>query len=153
MVLTTDVNNGNIYNVRACARRRNKKGAYEKHLFVGIYIIRMLYIRIISIQPRPMVQFSHGVPRLCLRCHFGVKLTFCFTLALEIWWKITGKTVTNKYATRSVKMQKVPHLEELSSNYSKLFRVVYKGSLADAKAAENIPKNFICGDFFACYFC
>ena len=25
--------------------------------------------------------------------------------------------------------------------------------LSDAKAAENIPKNFICGDFFACYFC
>ena len=29
-------------------------------------------------------------------------------------------------------MQKVPHLEEYSSNYPKLFRVVYKGSLADA---------------------
>ena len=43
-----------------------------------------------------------------------------------------------------LKYKKVPHLEGLSSNYSKLFRVVYKGSLADAKVFEDIPKNFIC---------
>ena len=44
-------------------------------------------------------------------------------------------------------MQKVPHLEGLSSNYSKLFRVVYKGSLADTKVLENITQYVVRGDF------
>ena len=49
-------------------------------------------------------------------------------------------------------MQKVPHLEGLSSNYSKLFRVVYKGSLAHAEVFEDIPQYFVglyfsAGDF------
>ena len=35
-------------------------------------------------------------------------------------------------------MQKVPHLEGLSSNYSKLFRVVYKGLLAHAEIFKDI---------------
>ena len=38
-----------------------------------------------------------------------------------------------KYATWSVKIQKVSHLEGHSLNYSKLFRFVYKGSLTDAE--------------------
>ena len=42
-----------------------------------------------------------------------------------------------------LKNKKVPHLEGLSSNYSKLFRVVYKGSLADAKMAKNVAKYFV----------
>ena len=33
-----------------------------------------------------------------------------------------------------LKYKKVPHLEGLSSNYSELFRVVYKGSLAHAES-------------------
>lgn len=37
-----------------------------------------------------------------------------------------------------LKYKKVPHLEGLSSNYSKLFRVVYKGSLSDAEVAEYV---------------
>ncbi len=40
-------------------------------------------------------------------------------------------------------MQKVPHLEGLSSNYSKLFRVVYKGSLADAEVTICEYKSLI----------
>ena len=40
-------------------------------------------------------------------------------------------------------MQKVPHLEGLSSNYSKLFRVVYKGLLADAEVLEDIAEHFV----------
>lgn len=43
-------------------------------------------------------------------------------------------------------MQKVPHLEGLSSNYSKLFRVVYKGSLANAKMPKYIPQHLISSD-------
>ena len=43
-------------------------------------------------------------------------------------------------------MQKVPHLEGLSSNYSKLFRVVYKGSLADAEVLEDIAEYFVGSD-------
>ena len=46
-------------------------------------------------------------------------------------------------------MQKVPHLEGLSSNYSKLFRVVYKGSLADAEMAEDVVESFLGGDLTA----
>ena len=42
-------------------------------------------------------------------------------------------------------MQKVPHLEGLSSNYSKLFRVVYKGSLADAEVGEDVLKGIFTG--------
>ena len=49
-------------------------------------------------------------------------------------------------------MQKVPHLEGLSSNYSKLFRVVYKGSLADAKVFEYIAKHFVGCDLATSYF-
>ena len=37
-----------------------------------------------------------------------------------------------------LKYKKVPHLEELSSNYSKLLRVVYKGSFPDAEAGEDV---------------
>ena len=44
-------------------------------------------------------------------------------------------------------MQKVPHLEELSLNYSKLFRVVYKGLLADAEAGEDGLEDGVGGDF------
>ena len=42
-----------------------------------------------------------------------------------------------KYATWSVKIQKVHHLEGYSLNYSKLFRFVYKGSLTDAPSTIN----------------
>ena len=52
-----------------------------------------------------------------------------------------------------LKYKKVPHLEELSSNYSKLLRVVYKGSLADAKMGEDVFERFICGDFSTSDFC
>ena len=37
-----------------------------------------------------------------------------------------------------LKYKKVPHLEGLSSNYSKLFRVVYKGLLAHAEVGEDV---------------
>ena len=46
-------------------------------------------------------------------------------------------------------MQKVPHLEGLSSNYSKLLRVVYKGSLAHAEVLEDVSKDFVGGDLGA----
>ena len=46
-------------------------------------------------------------------------------------------------------MQKVPHLEGLSSNYSKLFRVVYKGSLSHAKMLEDVAENFVGCDLTA----
>ena len=47
-------------------------------------------------------------------------------------------------------MQKVPHLEGLSSNYSKLFRVVYKGLLAHAEVLKNVLKGFIGCDGATC---
>ena len=46
----------------------------------------------------------------------------------------------------SVKIQKVPHLEGLSSNYSKLLRVVYKGSFPDAEMRKDILENIIGSD-------
>ena len=46
-------------------------------------------------------------------------------------------------------MQKVPHLEGLSSNYSKLFRVVYKGSLAHAEVGEDVVEDVFGCDFAA----
>ena len=48
-----------------------------------------------------------------------------------------------------LKCKKVPHLEGLSSNYSKLFRVVYKGSLADAKVLEDVLECLLGCDFAA----
>ena len=55
--------------------------------------------------------------------------------------KLVRKTGTNKYLTWSVKIQKVPHLEGLSSNYSKLFRVAYKASFADAES--HFPTHYV----------
>ena len=46
-----------------------------------------------------------------------------------------------------LKKQKVPQNEGLTTNYSKLFRVVYKGSLAHAELGENILESFVGGDF------
>ena len=43
-------------------------------------------------------------------------------------------------------MQKVPHLEGLTSNCSELFRVVYKGLLAHAEEREDIVEGFLGGD-------
>ena len=40
-----------------------------------------------------------------------------------------------------LKYKKVPHLEGLSSNCSKLFRVVYKGLLAHAECDKDILKR------------
>ena len=51
-----------------------------------------------------------------------------------------------------LKYKKVPHLEGLSSNYSKLFRVVYKGLLAHAKVLEDVSQYFVGGDLAASYF-
>ena len=48
-------------------------------------------------------------------------------------------------------MQKDPHLDGLSLNYSKLFRVVYKGSLTYAKAGKDVFENGGRGEgFLAC---
>ena len=49
-------------------------------------------------------------------------------------------------------MQKVPHLEGFSSNCSKLFRVVYKASLADAKMFKYVMQRFLRGNLVACNF-
>ena len=67
-------------------REEETKKVLMRSTFLWVFILSECFIyALFQFQPRPMVQFSHGVPRLCLRCHFGVKLTFCFTLALEIW--------------------------------------------------------------------
>ena len=52
-----------------------------------------------------------------------------------------------------LKYKKVPHLEGLSSNYSNLFRVVYKVLLAHAEVFEDVAKDFVGGDLTTCDFC
>ena len=63
---------------------------------------------------------------LTILFHFNILLKRCKSIKI-IWY---NQRFSHLFCFVH---QKVPHLEGLSSNYSKLFRVVYKGSLADAE--------------------
>ena len=67
--------------------------------------------------------------------------------AVELWYKMMLEIRNQSDLTENRTKRKAAGYQRLSSNCLWLFMAAYKPSLADAKIPENVPQNFVGGDF------
>ena len=67
--------------------------------------------------------------------------------AVELWYKMMLEIRNQSELTENHIKRKATGYQRLSSNWLWLFIAVYKPSLADAKLAEDVAKDFVGVDF------